>query len=379
MIALQPFVDEHPEAVFIWRTQMASMDEYTPERLAEVGRCVARDLLRRVPEPSHAPQRQALVVKPNICGGPREGEDPSAWRHQPGESTNVDVVRGFLEQLGELGATPDRITLTEGRSGLDLTHIFRYSGYEYMCERLGVELMNNGRDPYGPDDLNWAELENSVVFRDIPIVRPVNDPGVDLISIATMKAHPLALTTLAVKNLQGLVAYGYKHFCHGLEVLEKGEDWYTPEVLSHFHSDLRATLEPLCHQHQQDDPTWTLRDELYANRACDNLLALHPMISIVEGVVARGGTGYRRGEDLLANTLVAGINPVHVDAVATYLMGQDPNRPNYLRVAAERGFGTRDPFAVEAYLMTSDGPEPCPDLRTLGQLEIHVTRSGSPS
>ena len=370
MITLHPFVEAHPEAVFIWRTRMGSMDEYTPDRLVAVGRRVARDLLHR----TTAADVQRFVVKPNICGGPREGEDPSTWRNQPGESTSVDVVRGFLEQMGELGATPDRITLTEGRSGLDLSHIFRNSGYEYMCAQLGVELMNNGRDPYGPEDLNWVELDEGVVFREIPIVRPVNDPGVDLISIATMKAHPLALTTLAVKNLQGLVAFRYKHFCHELEMLEKGEGRYTPEVLSHFRSGLRERLEPLCSRHQQEDPAWTLRDELYANRACDSLLALRPMISVVEGVLARGGTGYRRGEDILANTLVAGINPVHVDAVTTFLMGQDPDRPNYLRLAAERGLGTRDPFAVETYLMTDEGPELCADLRDLGRLELDMTR-----
>jgi uncharacterized protein (DUF362 family) len=119
-----------------------------------------------------------------------------------------------------------------------------------------------------------------------------------------------------------------------------------------------------------------MRDELYANRACDTLLAVHPMVSIVEGVLARGGTGYRRGTDVLANTLIAGINPVHVDAVATYLMGQDPNRPNYLRLAAERGLGTRDPAAVETYLMSPDGPERCTDLAALGRLDLEVTRSG---
>jgi uncharacterized protein (DUF362 family) len=370
MITPQPFVTEHPDAVFIWRTQMQSMEDYTPERLARIGGDVARGLLVASPG-----DEQEFVIKPNICGGPREGEDPSAWRHQPGESTNVDVVRGFLEAMLDMGAAADAITLTEGRSGLDLEHMFRYSGYEYMCQDVGVHLLNNGKDPYEPDDLNWMDLEAGVVFREVPIVRPVNDPGVDLINIATMKAHPLALTTLSVKNLQGLVAYRYKHFCHNLEMLEAGEDRYTAEVLSHFHKDLRQRLEPGYRRHQQEDPDWTMRDELYANRACDNLLALRPMINIVEGVLARGGTGYRRGEDVLANTLVAGANPVHVDAVATHLMGQDPNKPNYLRLAAERGFGTRDPFAVEIYLMTPRGPEPCADLNQLGRLDIN----GAPS
>lgn len=370
MIALKPFLTEHPDAVYIWRTRMESMDQYTPEHLARIGSELAQALLVANPDGS-----SRLVIKPNICGGPREGEDPSAWRHQPGESTNVDVVRGFLEAMLDMGAAADAVTVTEGRSTLDMGPIFRYSGYEYMCQSLGVQLLNNGKDAYAPDDLNWVHLPDGVVFREIPIVRPVNDPGVELINIATMKAHPLALTTLSVKNLQGLVAYRYKHFCHHLEILEKGENRYTSEVMSHFRTGLRQILAPACRRHQQEDPEWTLRDELYANRACDSLLALRPMISIVEGVLARGGTGYRRGEDVLANTLVAGINPVHVDAVATYLMGQDPDRPNYLRLAAERGFGTRDPFAVETYLMTPEGPEPCPNLNALGRLQLHTTRS----
>lgn len=370
MIALHPFVQQHPQAVFIWRTRMESMQEYTPERLAEIGRQVGRDLLRRVDGGA-----QAFVVKPNICGGPRQGEDPAAWRSQPGESTSVDVVRGFLEVMHELGAAYDRITLTEGRSILDLSQIFASSGYEHMCRQVGVTLMNNGRDPYDAHELNWVEMRRGVAFRRIPVVRPVNDAGVDLINFATMKAHPLALTTLCVKNLQGLVAFRYKHFCHELEMLEKGEGPYTAEVLSAFQPGLRQELQPGYERHRQDDPEWTMRDELYANRACDTLLAVHPMVSIVEGVLARGGTGYRRGTDVLANTLIAGINPVHVDAVATYLMGQDPNRPNYLRLAAERGLGTRDPSAVETYLMSPDGPERCTDLAALGRLELEVARS----
>ena len=65
----------------------------------------------------------------------------------------------------------------------------------------------------------------------------------------------------------------------------------------------------------------------------------------------------------------------HVDAVATYLMGQDPKRPNYLRLCAERGFGTRDPFAVQSFLMTEQGPQLCEDLRELERLDLDVTRS----
>ena len=383
MIVLQDIVREKPDAVFIWRTDMASMEEFTPDRLRAIGEQVARDLFRSEdsPEDGREPNgiREAFVIKPNIGGGPRPDEDPAAYRPRPGESTNVHVVRGLIEVLQSLGASDGRITITEGRSNLDLSRTFLYSGYARMAEETGVHLINNSRDPYQPDELNWATLEEGVVTKEMPIVRPVNDPGTRLINIATMKAHGLVIATLCVKNLQGLVAYKYKHFCSSLEAIEEGRAGYDPEVCSHFRPNLRRILEPGLRRHRAEDPDWDLVDELYANRACDSLLAIHPMINIVEGILARTGTGYRRGEDVLANTLVAGINPVHVDAVTTFLMGHDPSKPNYLRLARERGFGTNDPDEIETYFWTDEGPVRCERLSDVDRLAIGVYRRGDDS
>lgn len=383
MIVLQDVIREHPNAVFIWRTDMASMEEYAPDRLRAIGEKVARDLFRSedgsvgVEEANGV--RETFVIKPNIAGGPRPGEDPAAYRPKPGECTNVHVVRGVIEVLQSLGVSSDRITITEGRSNLDLNPTLLYSGYAQMAEETGVHLINNSRDPYQPDELNWVTLENGVVTKDMPLVRPVNDPGAQLINIATMKAHGLVIATLCVKNLQGLVAYKYKHFCSSLEAIEEGKAGYDPEVCSYFRPNLRGILEPGLRRHQAEDPDWDMRDEVYANRACDSLLAIHPMIHIVEGVLARTGTGYRRGEDVLANTIVAGINSVHVDTVTTFLMGHNPAKPNYLRLARERGFGTNNPDDIETYFWTDHGPVLCERLDDVDRLAIGVYHRGDDS
>ena len=377
MIVLQDFIRDKPEAVFIWRTSISTMEEYTSDRLRAAGATVAEGLFRRDDDDAEADQ--SFVIKPNICGGPREGEDPEAYTPQPGESTNVDVVRGVIETLKSLGTPGNRITMTEGRSTLHLGRVFHGNGYTSMAAETGAFLLNNGRDPYQPHELNWVELEHGVVTHKLPIVRPVGDCGTQLINIATMKAHGLVIATLTCKNLQGLVAFGYKHFCNNLEDVEAGSGHYTAEVRSHFRPHLRQILEPGFQRHHADDPDWGMRDELYANRACDSLLAIRPMINIVEGILARSGTGYRRGEDVLANAIVAGINPVHVDAVATFMMGHDPGKPNYLRMARERGLGTNDPREIETYLWTQDGPVLCEALEDMDRLSVGVFRRGDDS
>jgi len=377
MIVLQDTIRDKPDAVFIWRTNISTMEEYTPDRLRAAGTTVARDLFRKQAPPAEADQ--SFLIKPNICGGPREGEDLDAYVPQPGESTNVDVVRGVIETLKSLGTPGNRITMTEGRSTLHLGRVFHGNGYTSMAAETGTFLFNNGRDPYQPHELNWVELEDGVAVHQLPVVRPVGDPGTRLINVATMKAHGLVIATLTCKNLQGLVAFGFKHFCNTLEDIEAGTGHYTQEVRAHFRPNLREILEPGLQRHRAADPDWDMRDELYANRACDSLLAIRPMVNIVEGILARSGTGYRRGEDVLANAIVAGINPVHVDAVATFMMGHDPGKPNYLRLARERGLGTNDPREIETYLMGEDGPILCESLGDMDRLSVGVYRRGDDS
>jgi len=68
-----------------------------------------------------------------------------------------------------------------------------------------------------------------------------------------------------------------------------------------------------------------------------------------------------------------------VDAVTTFLMGHDPAKPNYLRLARERGFGTNDPDEIETYLWTEDGPVRCESLSDVERLAIGVYRRGDDS
>jgi hypothetical protein len=88
-------------------------------------------------------------------------------------------------------------------------------------------------------------------------------------------------------------------------------------------------------------------------------------LTIIEGVVGREGTGFQRGRNRNLGLVVAGTNVVAVDSVASWLVGFDPLKLIYLRMAAEAGLGENDPARITVY--TTEGEElvPCADPAAL--------------
>ena len=65
--------------------------------------------------------------------------------------------------------------------------------------------------------------------------------------------------------------------------------------------------------------------------------------------LGRDGTGLRHGTNCPLGLVVAGVNMVAVDSVASYLMGFDPQTLVVLRVAAEAGLGVNDLARLRVY------------------------------
>jgi hypothetical protein len=61
-----------------------------------------------------------------------------------------------------------------------------------------------------------------------------------------------------------------------------------------------------------------------ARRLTDTAQVIRPALNIVEGIVGREGTGFQRGRNRTLGLAVAGVNPVAVDSLTSYLMGFDP-------------------------------------------------------
>jgi uncharacterized protein (DUF362 family) len=71
-----------------------------------------------------------------------------------------------------------------------------------------------------------------------------------------------------------------------------------------------------------------------------------PTISVVDGFLGMHGEGPRLGKRIRLGTVIAGTDPVAVDAVAAAIMGFDPLDVAYLRRAQSAGLGVADLAAI---------------------------------
>ena len=88
----------------------------------------------------------------------------------------------------------------------------------------------------------------------------------------------------------------------------------------------------------------------WIEKATNALVALaalvKPRVSLIDGFAAMEGEGPRYGRRLALGTVIAGTDPVAVDAVAASIMGFEPREIAYLRQAEIMGLGTADLAAI---------------------------------
>ena len=88
----------------------------------------------------------------------------------------------------------------------------------------------------------------------------------------------------------------------------------------------------------------------WVEQATSTLVALaafmKPRVSLIDGFDAMQGEGPRHGRRLALGTVIAGTDPVAVDAVAASIMGFEPREIAYLRQAEIMGLGTADLSAI---------------------------------
>jgi len=371
MIDLSTKLKENPDAVFIRKTSLTRMDDR--EGFRNGGYLIAKDIFVSAEGLEHK-----LILNPNVVSGAPKDADGNLITGAAGIVTNPHFVGGIIDYLQELGAKD--IVVAEGGGPMDMMSVYEGWGYSQMAKERHIPLLNLNKPNYSDDDVNWATVENNVVMKDIPFVRPILDENTRFINVPTLKTHNLGLTTLCCKNLQGIVAHGYKHYCHRLNGIAN----YPPEKLKHFQPNYKeAVLESWKRHVEQNWPRWDMCeewDEIWAQRTCDTLMAINPWVNIIEGIVGRDGTAFRQGTDHLGNLIVAGVHPVHVDAIATYLMGHNPQRINYLMLAHERGLGEIDPEKIDVYLLQDNGTfTKCVDLDKIGRLRLGVYHHGDTS
>ena len=223
---------------------------------------------------------RSILLKPNLV----EFEPTSSI------NTHPMVVHAAYEAFRAMGAASVRIAEGPGhrRNTLDLAEAAGYfdivPDFENRFVDLNVDEVTRIRPTEQFSRIKKLYLPNSALGADL------------LVSMAKMKTHHWVGATLSMKNLFGVVPGGI----YG---------W--PKNLLH----------------------WAGIEESIA----DLHAAFRSHFAIVDGVVGMEGNGPIQGTAKHTGVLVAGRDPVAVDATCCRIMRIDPMRVRYLQLAARRG------------------------------------------
>ncbi len=221
-----------------------------------------------------------VVVKPNI-----------GWDRTPEQAANTNpaVVSEVVRQCWNAGAR--RVIVTDVSCN-DPRRCFQRSGIADAVQREGAEVIL-------PDPANFPEVDlQGEVLRNWPVFGPFLNAD-KIINIPVAKHHSLTRTTLGMKNWYGILG-GPRH---------------------QLHQKIHESLVDLADFMR---PTLTIID-------CYRVL------------IRNGPTGGNLEDVVLKKSLVAGTDPVALDAyVAKAIWDLDASALPYLQMAAKRGLGTCD-------------------------------------
>ena len=247
---------------------------------------LAQRILQGVRECGLDVRDRKVLLKPNLVEF-----DPATCIN-----TDVSVVAAAYEVFRSLGAS--EVVIGEGpghrRDTYSLVEMARYREISNF-DNLFVDL---NRDDVSPvkkfADRDEIYLPNTALRADL------------VVSLAKMKTHHWAGATLSMKNFLGMVpgsVYGWpKNELHQIGIPQS-----IVELSRIFHNSF----------------------------------------GIVDGIVGMDGNGPIQGTPKPAGVLVMGRNLPAVDATCCRIMGIDPTKVEYLRMAAEGSLGNVDEAHIE--------------------------------
>jgi len=343
-IGLHPFIEKHPEAVFIRRTHVAAKDDADGKKREAMA--LARQIfaLRRKPG---IPLTNKFVFKPNLTSAKGTGLTHAIV-------TDPYVVEGFVEGLKQGTVAAGNIYLREGLSTSQAG-----TGFVELSQRSGAH--------YGDSDSRMPTLKecpDGVVFRRTKYLGPFNYPDSTLINFSKFKTHSMGLT-LCVKNLQGTNVPPYIRFCGGLQNV----------IAQDFQPDAQKHVDDLFEIHRRAGlPRWHTEKgawmEMWIQRTLDHYALIRPTIglNIIDAVYAQNGDGFDGGpgvdgapEIFLTNMLVFGKDAFRVDIIGHWLGGHEPGNFGLFHIGRERKVSTAlNPRNIPVYVWEDKGPRLTP-------------------
>lgn len=341
---LHPFIEAHPEAVFIRQTAVTSKTDADAKRHA--GSSLARRIFTLRDTPG-IPLTHKFAVKPNLTAANRTGLTYAIV-------TDPFIVEGVINSMKQMGIAARNVYVREALM-LDQPAI----GYREMAQRTGVHYTDD--DSRAP---TAKHCPDGVVFKRTKYLGPFLYPDTYLINISKFKTHSMGLT-LCLKNLQGTNIKPYIRFCSGLQ----------KEIRQDFQADAHRRIDNLWAKHKQAGiPRWDLPNaramEMWAQRTIDSYTLLKPTVglNIIEGVYAQNGNAFDRGpgpdgrpEIFMTNMFIFGKDAFRVDIIGHFLAGHEPGNFGLFHIGRERGVSTAlNPKTIPIYLWKDDGPRLTP-------------------
>ena len=229
-----------------------------------------------------------VLLKPNICSPFPPEENPS--------NTDPEVIGAVMRYLREEGAQKIFVG-DEPVWGLSCRFCYEKSGIKAVVEREGGRLVYFDEEKKIKKKLPQGRIYGSIL---LPAVLDEVDL---LINVPKMKTNAMALVTLCIKNLLGLVSFrDRKRFHRGI--------------------DLSYSL-------------------------IDIAKAVRPDLNLIDAIVASEGIGAHGGTSKPLGLLVASRDMVAADIVGTQIMGFEVMEPISNQLALKDGLGVKTPEEIE--------------------------------
>jgi hypothetical protein len=378
---VHPFVERHPEAVFLLRTHVdrKTNSAACKQTGLEFGRSVFVPM-----DGTGVPVTFNVATKPNLTAHDAiDKKRGFTLEDTMGIATDVSFVEGFFESLKELGVAGSRMHTRDANGA----RVVEPRGYVAMAQRVGATVTPSKDTIKTPEEANdagafvWKEVPGGVVSTQLPYLWPFNARDSWNLNVAKFKAHEMGLT-LTAKNWQGSHPTPFQRYCgqwadiDSLQKLEKqiNKEYINPRV----HEIINANFK----QHTNTIPRWNTPDvprndpaynegywytamcmELWAHRTIDNLAASPMGLHIIEGIYGRDGdfnngpnplgneNNYNgRAWDYMTNIVIFGKNSYLVDLVGHWLGGHEPGNFGLFHIAMERGkLDVINPMKVPIY------------------------------
>jgi len=206
----------------------------------------------------------------------------NACHPSTGITTDSRVIEGVVKFLRQHNLK--EVVIGEGSGFADTFEAFRVAGVDTVAERWQTKMVDLNKDEFIE-----VVLKNPLALKRVKIAKTALESTI--ISVPKLKPHRLAGISLSLKNMMGAVK-------------SKGS----------------------IHNH-------------LSQKIVDLVSVIKPSIAVIDGIIA--GEGHETSGNLVEmNLVIAGTDPVAVDAVGAAVMGIPPEGVKHLRLAEATGLGT---------------------------------------